>query len=101
MQGELTTSEVVKLLGISPAQLHRYGDEGKINFRPHGPRGRRRYNIEQLRRDAAALQLPFSEETGTVDCRGALNGTPDLQPTHACSNATRSRIVAAGDYLRQ
>lgn len=62
MQAELTTSEGVKLLGISEAQLHRYGNEGKISYRPHGPRGRRRYNIEQLRRDAAALQLPFDEE---------------------------------------
>jgi DNA-binding transcriptional MerR regulator len=59
---ELSSSDVAKLLGISTAQLHRYGNEGKITYRPHGPRGRRRYPVEQLRLDAQALHLSFNEE---------------------------------------
>lgn len=51
-----------RLVGISKAQLHRYGNDGKVTHRPHGPRGRRRYTVEQLRLDAQALHLSFNEE---------------------------------------
>ena len=53
---------MAKLLGIGKTQLYRYGNEGKITYRPHGPRGRRRHNIEQLRIDVRALNLSFNEE---------------------------------------
>lgn len=59
---ELSSSDAAKLLGISKAQLHRYGNDGKVTHRPHGPRGRRRYTVEQLRLDAQALHLSFNEE---------------------------------------
>jgi DNA-binding transcriptional MerR regulator len=59
---EVPTETAARLLGISESQLLRYGNEGKITYRPHGPRGRRRYDLEQLRIDAQSLNLSFSEE---------------------------------------
>ena len=59
---EISTTTAAELLGISRTQLHRYGNEGKVSFRTHGPRGRRRYNLEQLRRDARLLKLSLDEE---------------------------------------
>jgi DNA-binding transcriptional MerR regulator len=59
---EVSTETAARMLGISESQLLRYGNEGKITYRSHGPRGRRRYDLEQLRIDAQSLNLPFSEE---------------------------------------
>ena len=59
---EISTTTAAELLGISRTQLHRYGTEGKVSFRTHGPRGRRRYSLEQLRVEAEALNLTVNEE---------------------------------------
>jgi DNA-binding transcriptional MerR regulator len=59
---EVSTETAARMLGISESQLLRYGNEGKITYRSHGPRGRRRYDLEQLRSDAQSLDLPFDEQ---------------------------------------
>jgi DNA-binding transcriptional MerR regulator len=58
---ELSHAETAQLLGISKSQLYRYGDDGRITYRPHGPKGRRRYTVDQLQIEAQQLQLLFDE----------------------------------------
>ena len=59
---EVTTEVAAQLLGVSPRQLQRYGDEGVIQYRPHGLRGRRRYDLDYLRTVAPTLRLAFDEQ---------------------------------------
>jgi hypothetical protein len=59
---EVATDVAARLLGISKKQLQRYGDDGVIQYRPHGPRGRRRYDLNYLRTIAPTLRLCFDEQ---------------------------------------
>jgi DNA-binding transcriptional MerR regulator len=59
---EVATDVAARLLGISEKQLQRYGDGGVIEYRPHGLRGRRRYDLNYLRTVAPTLNLRFDEK---------------------------------------